>query len=319
MKILLPDIHKTLTRNLCVYLDRLGHKIIIPSNYNITHYPKPPVQQWLFNNSWTQTLAEKELGINVMVQDKDGILDSKPDVLLITNFESQFEILNELAPNLPNAKVAFYSGNDYWNGWFDHSKYQNYLFADWTGSQISDLYKMKNGKFIIPFIYPAGSCSFKRSFSNTIGCYINDYQKNFPRSFNFYKNLQEIQTMFKYELMENKPINEVYETMMNSSLTIHIKEKEGCGLATLESLAFGRPLILHRQLAQDKSLIKWSHQFLSAFFIENGRDYFELLTAFSENPNLLLLSQESAYNTVRKIVNEDEQLNTIKDFLNNLV
>jgi len=319
MKILLPDIHKTLTRNLCVFLDRLGHEAVIPSNYNITHYPKPPVQQWLFNNSWTDKTAKKEFGPNVKVLNKEEILDYKPDVLLITNYESQFEILSELAPNLPNAKVAFYSGNAYWDGFFDHYKYQNLIYADTTSAEIAAKYKLGNAIPIIPFIYPEQSKTFIPNSDKLIGCYINDYQKNFPRSFNFYEKLKTVSPEFTYKLMENQPIQDVYKTMSDSSLTIHIKDLEGCGLASLESLAFGRPLILHRQLSQGKSLLRWSHQYLSAFFIENGRDYSELLTAFNRSLDFLFLSQELAYDTVRKIVVEEEQVNNLKEFLENLI
>ncbi len=324
MKIFLPDIHKSLTKNLCIYLKRLGHSVVLPSKeYLITEYPNPPVQQWCWNTTWTTETAQKEFGSNVICLSKSEVLDAKPDVLLITNYESQFEVLKQLLPNLPKSKVAFYSGNDYWEGWFDHSKYQNYLAADETGHCIAQKYKTANYQNIIPFVYPERSDSFeykKYCLNNAIpliGCYINDYQKNFPDAFAFYQKLKEIAPKTQYSLLENQPITKVHETMECSCATIHIKNLEGLGLATLESLAFGRPLILHRQLSLGKSLMKWSKQFQTCFFIENGRDYIEVIDAF-KNRDFLYAAQNSAYSTVREIVCEEEQSFLLHKFLENL-
>lgn len=318
--ILMPDIHVGLSKNLCEYFRRLGCQIIIPSKYKITHYPPPPVQQWLFRNDWGQAEATSTFGANVTVMNKEEILDSKIDLVLLTNYECQFELMKEIVPNISGCKVAVYSGNRYWDGAYDLANtYKNYLWADFLGGQLAAKYQVPNAKFIIPFIYPEKSKVFAPSLTNIIGCYINNYQKNFPSAYQFYKKLVEISPGMEHILMENKPVSEVYDAMGKSAITLHCKNEEGCGIASLESLAFGRPLILHRQLAREKSLLRWSIPYLSAFFIENGRDFAELTQAITQNPEILTAFQRSAYDTVRRVMVEEEQLETLKKFLENLV
>ena len=63
--------------------------------------------------------------------------------------------------------------------------------------------------------------------------------------------------------------------------------------------------------------MKWSKQFQTCFFIENGRDYIEVIDAF-KNRDFLYAAQNSAYSTVREIVCEEEQSFLLHKFLENL-
>ena len=67
-----------------------------------------------------------------IVVNKEQILDSPPDVIFVTSFENQFEILEELWPTLSQkgVKLVFYSGNDYWPDAYPWYMLSNYLCAD---------------------------------------------------------------------------------------------------------------------------------------------------------------------------------------------
>ena len=96
MKILWPDTHATLTKSMGIALDQLGYELQVPSNeYKISHKPPPNVSQFVWNTSWTQEKVNSDFkSKNVTVVNKEQILDSPPDVIFVTSFENQFEILS---------------------------------------------------------------------------------------------------------------------------------------------------------------------------------------------------------------------------------
>ena len=96
MNIVFPDIHLNLTKNMARAFKALGHTLILPSSeYNVTH--RPPWQEWVFNQSHTPESVERDFPTdNVKALDKEQILDLKPEVIICTAVEPQFEILNEL-------------------------------------------------------------------------------------------------------------------------------------------------------------------------------------------------------------------------------
>jgi len=109
VNILWPDIHKNLTRNIAKAFYHLGHSLILPSDqYVPTNLPPKQFSQWVWNTSWTQNKADIEFQHkNVKVLNKQEILDLKPEIVFITSFETQFEILNEIWPYLKdNSKLA---------------------------------------------------------------------------------------------------------------------------------------------------------------------------------------------------------------------
>ena len=96
MNILWPDIHKNLTKNIAKAFSLLGHNLILPRyDYIPTNLPPKQFNQWVWNNTWTQEKADLEFTTkNVKVLNKQQILDLKPEIIFITSFETQFEILN---------------------------------------------------------------------------------------------------------------------------------------------------------------------------------------------------------------------------------
>ena len=133
MNILWPDIHFNLTKNIAKAFYYLGHNLILPSkDYPPTHFPPNQFKQSVWNTSWTQEKADLEFQYkNVKVLNKNQILDLKPEIIFITSFETQFEILNEIWPHLKNSSKLLRRREEI----YEKLNSQNSNIAFWQKSQ----------------------------------------------------------------------------------------------------------------------------------------------------------------------------------------
>ena len=239
MNILWPDIHKNLTKNIAKAFSLLGHNLILPSNeYIPTNLPPKQFNQWVWNNTWTQEKADLEFTTkNVKVLNKQQILDLKPEIIFITSFESQFEILNEIWPHLKDSsKLACYSGNDYWDGAYPFYIIKNYLCADYLGFCLANKYKV-NHLYYKPWV-DYDRCTFDGpTDGNIIGIYISEYEKNFKQEYNISRELQKITPYIDYHYHTDSSQEQLTATLKSSIATQHIKHLEGYGIAVIESMA----------------------------------------------------------------------------------
>ena len=175
MKIFFPDIHITLTKNLSKSLQNLSHEIVIPSSsYRIT---KLPPQNWAWNTSHTkESITKYGLASNSIFVNNEELFDLKPDVIFVSAFENQFEVLNVIWPEAKKwgAKLAFYSGNDYWDTAYPWEIIQNYMPADQLAANLCKKHK-KHYFHYRPWI-DYEMFSFKGvSDGNTIGGCLPEY------------------------------------------------------------------------------------------------------------------------------------------------
>jgi len=321
VNILWPDIHLNLTKNMAKAFNLLGHTIIIPSSdYKITHRPPQQFSQFVWNETWTQEKADKEFSTkNVKILNKQEILDLKPEVVFITNFESQFEILNEIWPILKsNSKLACYSGNDYWDGAYPFYIIKNYLMADYTGFVLAQKYGV-NHLYYKPWI-DYDQCNFTGTSDNpSIGIYIHSYEKNFPNDYKNYLTLKEHTPFVNYDLHDNSTHQQVIEAQNTNFATLHLKQLEGYGIAVIESMARGRPVFLHREQSRNKSLSQWSIENLTALYFSSFEEYNAKLKAFTESKDYRHYLQVNTASAIRQIINNQKETEKLGHFLNNLV
>ena len=72
----------------------LGYNTLIPSkNWKPLHYPNPPIKSFVWNESWDEKSCE-EKKMNAKPISKEDFFDIKPEIIFITAYENQFEILN---------------------------------------------------------------------------------------------------------------------------------------------------------------------------------------------------------------------------------
>jgi hypothetical protein len=320
MNILWPDMHKNLTNGISEALSLLGHTLILPSSdYKITHRAPSQFTQFVWNEEWTQKAADSFFDKkNVKVLNKEEILDLKPEIIFIPNFESQFEILNEIWPHLKDkSKLAFYSGNDYWDGAYPFYLSQNYLCADYTGYILSNKYKL-NYLYYKPWV-DYNRCTFDGpSDTNIIGIYISEYEKNFNKELLYSKELEQLTPYIQYHYHTNSTKQELTKSLKESIATQHIKGLEGYGMAIIESMACGKPVFLHRQLSQNKSLLQWSIENTTALFFETPGEYYAKLKALVDSKDYRHFLQTTTASVIRQIINNEEETKKLNNFLNNL-
>lgn len=321
MNILWPDIHKNLTKGISETFNILGHTLILPSSdYKITHRPPQQFSQFVWNEEWTQEKANYFFNKkNVKVLNKEEILDLKPEVIFISNFESQFEILNEIWPHLKDkSKLAFYSGNDYWDGAYPFYIAQNYLCADYTGYLLSNKYKL-NYLYYKPWV-DYDRCSFDgQTDNNIIGIYISEYEKNFNKEYLYSKEIERLTPEIQYHYHTNSNQEDLTKSLKSSIATQHIKGLEGYGMAIIESMACGKPVFLHRQLSKNKSLLQWSIENTTALFFDSTEEYIAKLKALTESKDYRHFLQNTTANVIRQIINNQKETEKLGQFLNNLL
>ena len=321
MNILWPDIHLNLTKNIAKAFNLLGHTLILPSkDYTPTNFPPKGFSQWIWNNSWTQEKADIEFQHkNVKVLNKEEILDIKPEIIFITSFETQFEILSEIWPHLKEkSKLVCYSGNDYWDGAYPFYIIKNYLCADYLGYVLSNKYKV-NHLYYKPWV-DYDRCTFDGpTDGNIVGIYISEYEKNFNQEYNMSKTLQEMTPFIDYQYHTNSSQEELTKTLKSSIATQHLKHLEGYGIAIIESMACGKPVFMHRQMAQNKSLMNWSIENVTTLFFESEYEYIAKLKALYESKDYRYFLQHTTASAIRQIIDNNKETEKLGHFLNNLV
>ena len=321
MKILWPDIHVTLTKSMGSALNSLNYELQIPSDeYEVKHFPKPPVSQFVWNTSWSQNKIDKEFPTkNVKAVNKEEILDCPPDVIFVTAFENQFEILEELWPTLKQkgTKLAFYSGNDYWPEAYPWYSLENYLCADQLAFRLCRHHN-KHFLYYCPWIDYDQFSFTGVSDGNKFGSYIAEYKENFPKEYEFVTGLSSKFDFIDLEVHSHSTKEETSECMSNSIATLHVKHLEGYGFAIIESMARGRPVILHKKFAQNKSYVQWAIENVTALYFETEEDIRAKMKSIIECQEYRYWLQTICSQAIRSLVNNEEQTENLKKFLNDL-
>ena len=318
MKIFFPDIHITLTKNLSLSLQELGHQIVIPSKeYEVKYFPP---QNWVWNNSHDKKSIQKYgFATNSLFVSNEDLLELKPEVIFVSAFENQFEVINSIWSEAQKwgAKLAFYSGNDYWESAYPWDIIKNYMPADQLGASLCEKYK-KHYFHYRPWIdYKMFNCEGV-SDNKKIGTYICDYKNNFPQDFDCYQQVLKKHSV-EYILCEKETKQKTAEIMNETSCTLHIKRLEGYGFAIIESMAKGRPVFFWEPQVAGKSYLKWLKKGVTGFIFKNLEDYLKRQALFQTDKDFRNESQIKCAKEIRKIINNEEQNLKLNNFLHNLV
>ena len=317
MKIFFPDIHITLTKNLSLSLQELGHQIVIPSkNYQVKYFPP---QNWVWNNSHdTKSIQKYGLASNTLFVSKQELLELKPEVIFVSAFENQFEVINSIWPEAQKwgAKLAFYSGNDYWETAYPWDIIKNYMPSDQLGAHLCEKHK-KHYFHYRPWI-DYKMFSFKGVSDNKkIGTYICDYKNNFPQDFDCYQQVLKKHDA-EYILCEKETKQKTADIMNETSCTLHIKRLEGYGFAIIESMARGRPVFFWEPQVTGKSYLSWLKKGVTGFIFKNLEDYLKRQSLFQTDKDFRHEVQINCAKEIRKIINNEEQNLKLNNFLHNL-
>lgn len=325
MRIFFPDIHFGLTKNVAKIFMRLGHILVLPDeSYKPSMRPQPPIKDFV----WNEKIKKNDIfryESKVEVVTKQELLDNPPDIIFVTNYESRAEIIHNIWPKVKHkSKLAYYSGNVYWENAYPLLQVKNYLAADSFGMAMGIRDGVKNLCQFLPLLehedvnlsYSSGDAPF--------GSYINDYPHNFKEEYDFV-NLAVKEAGVALRMCDNMSQSEIFPRMVDSIATIHIKRTEGLGMSIIESLSHGRPVILSKQFSSVKTPLgdlpmsykQWCVQDFGAFYIDSQQELVELLKRLKEDGDFRAVAQKRAYDTIRQELYEEKVLDSMDKFLMN--
>ena len=105
--------------------------------------------------------------------------------------------------------------------------------------------------------------------------YIQGFADRFTTAYEIYrKSAQALNERTggesKIKNVQYRSLAEVNRLMVESSATLHIKDQEGFGWSVLESMAVGRPVILHRGLAKHMAMEEWAVDGKTAVYFDTA-------------------------------------------------
>lgn len=321
MQIFFPDIHYALTNYFAKACEKLGHIILVPSKeWKVSYYPKPPVNHFVWNESLDEkVLIEKNYNTNIKTISKQEFFDLKPEIIFVTAYENQFEIINELwSKQNWGAKLCFYSGNDYWKGAYPLEYLKNYLAADLTGINIAEENKINYLKYI-PY-FDENEYKFTGvNDSNTFVTAIGEYPKLFRNDFIYYQELKASTGYVNYQLHTKSPHDLIIRAIRESCACLHVKHLEGLGINILENILLGRPVILFEPFSINKRYREFCINGKNSLYFSNKNEYIEISRKLIFDKDFRHEMQESTAKITREILDMQNNLPKLQNFLNNLI
>lgn len=320
MKVLLPDTHLNCTIRLSIALNALGIKIVIPSRDYVPTF-HGVTRKWVWADNWTPEFAEKVLPFkNWEVLNKSEILDSKIDACIIPAYESQFEVMQELIPKMPKAtKTIFWSGNAYYSPiCFPYFLIKNYFYGDYQAGQYCKQYNIPNSLHYIPYVEYDQYKYTGDSSSLNINSYICNFEQDWPDCYKYSQELARQNPEVKHNFHSTLSRAEVISEMQSSIATLHVKSQEGLGMAIIESLACGRPVLLPRQLMKERSFTQWCIENVTALYFSNPQEYRAKVKALIESSDYRNYLQASTAANIRQLISNEQQCENLQKFLENL-
>lgn len=299
----------------------LGHELILPSKeYKPVNRPSPPVTDFVWSETWDSEKINKHFNTdNVTCLSKEEILDLKPEVIFITAYENQFEILREIWPHLKSkSKIVMYSGNSYWPEAYPFGEVENYLCADHLSYSLC-VHNKKNFLYYRPWVdYDTFSFDGVND-SNVVGSYISNFETTFPEDYKYSENLKTMIDFLDIKLHTEISHEEVALRMKESVATLHVKRLEGYGYAIIESMACGRPVFLHAKYSQGKSYQNWAIENSTALYFSNAYNLHCKAKALTESKDYRHYIQSTCASAIRTLIDNEEQTNNLGKFLEKLI
>ena len=84
-------------------------------------------------------------------------------------------------------------------------------------------------------------------------------------------------------------------------------------------MACGKPVFMHRKMAQNKSLMQWGIENTTALFFETEMEYIAKLKALHESKDYRYFLQYTTASAIRQIIDNQKETEKLGHFLNNLV
>ena len=257
---------------------------------------------------------------------KAECLDIKPDIVLCSSW-MQLIPSQRLAKQI-DAKLIVRAGNN-------NVKYRK-CHADYLISsdiQTMNASNIKHKLFLLmPPDYEQFSPQEWNSSSNIAASFINNYKRNWARSWSIYAMIvnHNKQIQFRnYGIGRGghkylKTPNEIVNALNSSKAVLHVKEQEGYGWSMLETISCGTPLIVYRPFTRDKTCSKFLVDGVTCLFIdrhgsEKHPSRHEHFRANFNDMERLSEIHQSGHKWIRNYINTEECVDKLKTFIENTV
>jgi hypothetical protein len=307
MRIFFPDIHGTLTGSMAKVLDSFNAVMLLGD---------ASVSSLIGGGAVHTRESVKAYGPNVQPVSFQELCDAPPDIVLLSCFHLETGIIKNLWPHLQHkSRLVMYDGNNYSPG-------RRYGFVKYVVT--SDCFTWKRyaeEKKALLFFPPCDYNKFPwqgHSDSKRLGCYINGYSRLFPRDFAFSRGIQSWLRGKNIDVVFNDftPHEQMPSVMKDSSGTMHIKPLEGYGFSIIESLASGRPVFLYEPYSLLKSYRNWCVGEKTAVYFNSHDELLGKFDRFFSDDDYRYRLQENAAQTVRLLVNFEEQSGNLERYFN---
>jgi glycosyltransferase involved in cell wall biosynthesis len=314
MNILLPDMHKNYSRSMCYVLgELLGHTVYLldDSWNNIIKY----------GDKWTEDKILKYNLKNTKTISFHNLEASAIDIVICPCVEQINDIIQHIYnPYRNKYKYISYYGNEYYVNAIPWNIFQNHLSAD-TNSHVDAVKNRVNSiEYLPPIKYEDYSFSF--SNSNKINTYIHYYQYSWKHGYSIYNSVKQIFVGLEFTHYGKHGDKEIDELDMpfiikDSTATCHFKDREGYGMAVIESMASGRPIIGFKPNIESKKLSRWVNDSNSILF-SSYEECIDMIGRYVSNQDYRYMLQAKCAKDIKQIIDPGEQAFKLNKFLNEL-
>jgi hypothetical protein len=308
-----PDMHRRMPKAFAKALESSGYTILLPDSSFEEHikYWKKWSKDELSSNKY---LADTT---NIDVISYDELLKKNPDIIVITCFEVQDDILKIYDKlNKNKTKLLHYAGNNYVP--YDWDRLNNLVTTDEIIYQKAKL-RNKNVLFYLPWVDFEKDYSFEGTVASlNVNSYILNYQKYFLEAYRLAKTVEEMLSKngYKTNFIEGLDETEIPKAIQDSIATLHIKPIEGYGFSIIESMAKGRPVMLYRPFSDGKSYRYWSKDLETCLYFDSIPELQDKFLKYVENYSNIQLKCSQK---IREIINIDKQNQKLQKFVDELV
>lgn len=253
----------------------------------------------------TPSEASQQFGYNVSSYCGNEIYENPPDVIIVGRIDNQ-EKCFELFGRLSNIKpVIILSMSGTFQSHFHWEAYDGHICCDLASRILARF----NNRPAIRYLEASSldEYSFIEMPSQdkfNLRSFINGMDWRFPLSSSFHNECRIALADYfgdrvQVENMTGLPHASVREYMINSAMTLHIKDEEGYGWSVVESLFTGRPIIYQSGLSKDMAFLDWIEPGVTGFGIQTPQDLVQLVSKFIDDPAGLRRIQQKTAEVVR--------------------
>lgn len=339
MKIFMPDMHLDFSYSMAKTLDMLGHALYIPDGSFSNHIKyglKFIDKDHLIESSYKDypLLERRALELtrlsNVRVISYEELLSEDIDLYISpcseqdVNMHDLFRVHKSINKTL---KMGHWSGNnsDLHRYRFDSMKN---LFTGDINNYETAISSKKHAIHFFPYIdydkYEYSGTSNSVFIRNYIINHAEYWREGWEIS-TVLKDVMSSEEMKEYVQFDLEPdcrmppFDDIPPLMKNSMATLHVKKKEGFGYAICHSLASGRPLIMYNKYKDNKTYNNWCIHNETSIFFDRYEDLYIKLTRYIFDESYRHKLQENAARKIRQVINNEEQSEVFKKFLEDMV